>query len=206
MTFKVSQLVVAASRRAALAAATALALWIAGLFLFAAHIQSLTEPLIDDRLEKTDAIVVPTGGSERVSTGVALLQAHAAEKLFISGVYQGVSPRHVLNSPIPDDLRECCITLGYNAESTTGNAEETREWVESRHYKSLRLVTANYHMPRSLMAFHHAMPDVTIIPHSVTPDTIKLDQWWKHSGTAILLVSEYTKSIILFTRMHLGLL
>src|SRR5690606_34953890 len=39
---------------------------------------------------KTDAIVVLTGGSERLSEGRRLLTRQLADKLFISGVYRGV--------------------------------------------------------------------------------------------------------------------
>ena len=37
----------------------------------------------------------------------------------------------------------------------------------SEGYQSLRLVTASYHMPRSIQEFHHHMPQVRIVPHAV---------------------------------------
>jgi uncharacterized SAM-binding protein YcdF (DUF218 family) len=168
--------------------------WFAGLEVFVTHIETLAEPAIDSSLESTDAIVVLTGGSDRVATGLALLRAGKGKKLFISGVYQGLTLDKLIGTqPVAKELRACCIVLGHAAGSTLGNAEETREWLAQENDHSLRLVTANYHMPRSLLIFHAAMPDIVIIPHPVSPDSVKLDGWWAHPGTASLLVTEYIK-------------
>jgi uncharacterized SAM-binding protein YcdF (DUF218 family) len=70
-------------------------------------------------------------------------------------------------------------------------------------YRSLRLVTANYHIPRSLLLFHAAMPDTEIIPHPVTPDSVKLYEWWKHPGTIMLLATEYNKFLVANLRLRL---
>lgn len=180
-------------------------LWLAGLQAFVAHIETLAEPAIGSALESTDAIVVLTGGSERVSTGLALLRAGKGKKLFISGVHAGLTLDEILgNQAAPKPLRDCCIVLGHAAGSTLGNAEETREWLRHQNAHSLRLVTANYHMPRSLLIFHAAMPEMTIIAHPVAPDSVKLEGWWAHPGTASLLVTEYTKYLWANARQWVG--
>jgi len=181
-------------------------LWLLGFLLFVMNIETLTEPPLTSDDANTDALVVLTGGSERLSTGLVLLETHHAKKLFISGVHQGFSIEHVLNAQNVDPaLRSCCIILGYSAESTWGNAEETRLWMTLEHYQSLRLVTANYHMPRSLLIFHKEMPDLVIKPYPIKPDSVHLDKWWQHSGTATLLVTEYVKYIFAFLRVELNL-
>jgi uncharacterized SAM-binding protein YcdF (DUF218 family) len=178
----------------------AAAIWLAGLELFVTHIGALGEP----SPAATDAIVVLTGGSERVATGLELLRAGKGKKLFISGVHPGLSLERMLGpQPVAKELRECCIVLGHAAESTSGNAEETLTWMVLENYHSLRLVTANYHMPRSLLLFHAVMPDIEIIPHPVAPDNVKLDEWWLRPGTASLLVTEYDK--YLWANIHLWL-
>ena len=105
---------------------------------------------------------------------------------------------------VPEDLRACCITLGYQANSTAGNVEETRDWLKTEGYTSFRLVTANYHMPRSLLLFRAAMQDATIIPYPVTPDNVILYEWGKHPGTIELLATEYCKFLI--AELELGIL
>ena len=164
--------------------------WTTGLLAFAAAIPDKVE----DPDTVTDAIVVLTGGSGRLEEGLTLLAQHKAKKLFVSGVYQGVDVQHLLeiSRHKPEEL-SCCIALGYAANSTWGNAIETAEWLDDERFKSIRLVTANYHMPRSLVEFRHAMPTVQIVPHAVLPRQFKLDEWWQWPGTAQLILVEYLK-------------
>jgi uncharacterized SAM-binding protein YcdF (DUF218 family) len=182
------------------------ALWIGGLFLFVSTVEDLNEP-ITQNLDPTDAIVVLTGGSERLTNGLELLNAHKAKKLFISGVYPGLTLDHLLiNQPVSKELRDCCIILGHAAESTQGNADETLTWMNIEKYDSMRLVTANYHMPRSLLIFRSVMPDMDIVPYPVTPSSVKFHSWWRRPGTASLLVTEYNKYLIAILRLHLATL
>ncbi len=180
----------------------AAAAWTLGFLSFVAQIKAMDEPPVNGALEVTDAIVVLTGGSERVAKGVELLGAGKARKLLISGAHPGVTPENLPGSgALPRDMRECCVALGHVAASTIGNAWEASAWLKAEHFRSARLVTANYHMPRSLLLFHAAMPDEIIVPHPVTPDSVRLDGWWRHSGTASLLATEYSK--YLWVRLRL---
>jgi uncharacterized SAM-binding protein YcdF (DUF218 family) len=185
-----------------MALGTAASLWLCGLLIFVAVIDAQTEPAVTEKLSPTDAIVVLTGGSERLTTGLELLQAGKAQKLFVSGVHPGLTLDHLLgNQTMPANLRQCCVVLGHAAESTLGNADETQTWMDLENYHSLRLVTANYHMPRSLLIFRKTMPDLVIAPHPVSPDSVKLKGWWQHSGTASLLVTEYNKYLVALVRL-----
>jgi uncharacterized SAM-binding protein YcdF (DUF218 family) len=180
------------------------ALWLGGFLRFVSAIENLSAVPVATATEPTDAVIVLTGGSERVLTGIKLLEAGAGKKLFISGVHKKLSVENVLGTQnVPVDLRACCIALGYQAGSTKGNAEETRDWMQSQGYTSLRLVTANYHMPRSMLLFHAAMPAVTIIPHPVTPDNFDLAAWWQHAGMIELLATEYDKYVFAALRTAL---
>lgn len=188
--------------RAVLGLALLAVLWLVGLVWFAA---SLPEQ-VDDPDSLTDAIVVLTGGSERLFTGIELLRLKRARKLFISGVYRGVEVAELLKL-----LRQkpaevvCCIVLGYAAESTEGNAVETAAWMRREHFTSLRLVTGSYHMRRSLLEFESAMSEVRVVPHPVFPTQVKQDEWWRWPGTAHLIATEYMKYLVALTRQHLGL-
>lgn len=174
--------------------------WLSGLIWFATTLPRA----IDDPARPTDAIVVLTGGSERLSTGFELLSQRKARKLFVSGVYRGVEVTELLrlSRQTPSDM-ECCIVLGYAAESTEGNAFETAAWMAQEKFNSLRLVTANYHMRRSLLEFKGAMPEVEVIPHPVFPDAVKQDEWWKWPGTAHLITTEYMKYLVALARQTL---
>ncbi|WP_434623613.1 YdcF family protein [Azospirillum sp. B2RO_4] len=174
--------------------------WLAGLFWYAADVPRLP-PTGADAERKTDAIVVLTGGSNRLVTGLELLAAGRAKKLFVSGVYDGVEVQELLklSRHSPTEM-ECCITLGYSADSTIGNAYETADWMRDQGFRSLRLVTANYHMRRSMLELSMAMPDVELVPHPVVAPTVHLDDWWMWPGTANLLVNEYNKLLVVGLR------
>lgn len=171
-------------------------LWGIGLFRFADEIpDQVTEPQT-----VTDAIVVLTGGSRRLGTGLDLLSRDFAERLFVSGVYQGLDVRRLLQilKRNPGEL-ERRIGIG-NAVNTAGNATETAVWVRDHEIASLRLVTAAYHMPRSLLEFRQAMAETKIIPHPVFPENVKQSRWWAWPGTASLIVSEYNKLMFAWLR------
>ncbi|HEY9548347.1 MAG TPA: YdcF family protein [Kiloniellaceae bacterium] len=158
-----------------------------------------TTPVSDER--STDAIVVLTGGSDRLGVALDLLSADKAGKLFVSGVYRGVDVRQLLDlsQHSPEDL-SCCVVLGYEADNTRGNAVETAAWMKDQGFTSLRLVTATYHMPRSLLEFRRLMPDIEIVPHPVFTEHFKRDDWWMWPGSSSLLITEYTKYLVALLR------
>ncbi len=174
-------------------AVAVLTAWFAGLLWFA----SLMPAEVADATVKSDAIVVLTGGSGRLKQGLELLTKKRAKKLFVSGVYRGVEVAELLRigQQSPREL-ECCVFLGYEADDTRGNAAETAAWMSDQGFKSLRLVTATYHMPRSLLEFRRAMPGTEILPHPVFPETFRRADWWLWPGSAGLVVSEYVKYIV----------
>ena len=164
--------------------------WFMGFLWFVATLPDKVE----DTNSPTDAIVVLTGGSERLSTGMALLEEGKAPKLFISGVHRGVEVSEILKiarSQRPEPVGS--VVLGYAADDTVGNAAETAAWIAAERLTSLRLVTGAYHMPRSLTEFRQVLPGTRIIPHPVFPDTVKSREWWRWPGTAALLATEYSK-------------
>lgn len=165
-------------------------LWGLGWIWFATTIAFAVPPKED---VKTDAIVVLTGGNGRVNAGLNLLAKKAAPKLFISGVHKEVSRQDIYNSwTTPHQNNPCCIYLGYQAEDTSGNAIETKEWIEENDIKSLRLVTSSYHMPRALQEISKILPQTEIIPHPVFSDDFEAwkDRFWT------LTFSEYNKTLV----------
>ena len=186
-------------RRSLVLSAIALALWSGGLIWFAAQLPRVTPA----EKPSADAIIVLTGGTGRLETGLQLLAEKRAKRLFVSGVARGVDVAALLRIArrSPDDLA-CCISVGYQADDTAGNARETGEWMQTQGFTSLYLVTANYHMPRSLVEFRRAMPGMRIVAFPVFPPLFKSESWWRFPGTAELLASEFNKYLI--ARLTLG--
>jgi uncharacterized SAM-binding protein YcdF (DUF218 family) len=185
----------------ALVAAACLLAWLAGFIWFARAIpDEVTDPV-----SATDAIVVLTGGSLRVQSGLALLAEGKAKKLFVSGVNPGIDLAALLRAEHqPQDKVACCIVLGHAADNTYGNALETAAWMRQEGFSSLRLVTASYHMPRSLLEFSRALPGVRIIAHPVFPERVKQEHWWAWPGTAALIFAEYEKYLLALARPLFG--
>ncbi len=176
--------------------------WAVGLFVFAGTVPES----VPDPEARTDVIVVLTGGSGRLRTGLDLLLDGRAGRLFVSGVYRGIEVDQLLaiNKQRPGEV-ENRISIG-NAVDTIENAAETAAWMRARGYDSLRLVTAAYHMPRSLLEFQYAMPDIHIEPHPIFPEHVKRENWWAWPGTTALLASEFNKFVLAWLRHRLGTL
>lgn len=180
----------------------AIVLWGAGFFVFLGKIPRDQSPA--DSGPKADAIAVLTGGGGRLDMGFLLLNRGDAAKLFISGVDPGVDKTALLqNRRIDAATLECCIVLGRSASDTFGNAAETARWMKGEGFTSLYIVTANYHMPRSLVEFRAALPDVEFFPRVVHPNNVHLENWWRWPGTIQLLTREYSKYIA--TRLRIML-
>jgi uncharacterized SAM-binding protein YcdF (DUF218 family) len=174
-------------RRIAFAGAALLVLCVVGFMWFA------SQPVPENQSTPTDAIVVLTGGRLRLQSGMDLLREGKGRKLFVSGVNQQVDLDELLRVSGNADWASCCTALGHEADNTLGNARETAQWMRQQGFKSLRLVTAWYHMPRSLLELDRAMPGIEIIAHPVFPDEVSQEHWWVSRGTAILLANEYGK-------------
>ncbi|HEY2885940.1 MAG TPA: YdcF family protein [Rhizomicrobium sp.] len=162
-------------------------LYVAGFALFVA-----TLPSKPAQAPEADAIVTLTGGDARLRAAVGLFEQGTGKRLLITGVNK-TSTKEELQRRAKGGARfACCADLGYAAEDTYGNAVEAADWTASHHYKSLIVVTASYHMPRSLRLFHSLMPDVRLVPYPVEPEGVNLSAWWR-PGTLHLLHNEYLK-------------
>lgn len=155
--------------------------WLLG---FAAFMLLLPGPTGDTR---TDAIVVPTGGAGRIDRGLALLRVHAARRMFVSGVAPEVRPIDLAVQYHADPaLFACCVDLGREAVDTRSNAAETAAWLRAHRYRSVRLVTSDWHVTRARLELANVLGgDVAIIDDGVPS-----------SPSFGLLVAEYNKLIV----------
>jgi len=122
-------------------------------------------------MEKTDAIVVFTGGSERVRAAVDLFEKGNAPLLFVSGVPKGVTKRKLLELTHSNIVDLSTVQLG-GAENTQENAEEVSKWASDQNIHSIRLVTTTFHMPRALRELALKSNNLTVLPHPVSADHI----------------------------------
>ena len=122
--------------------------------------------------EATDVIVVPTGGVGRIDRGVELLRRGAADKLLVTGVDAEVRPvEFAAEYDLSPQEMDCCVVLGFSALDTRGNARETAEWIREGKYRSLRLVTSDWHMRRAASELGPVLPaGVTVVQDAVSTE------------------------------------
>lgn len=139
-------------------AGLALIAWALGFALFAV---ALPEPAGDAR---TDAIVVPTGAAGRIDRGLELLAADAARRMLVTGTAPGVRKSDLVRTYGHPATFACCVDLGEQAVDTRSNAAETAQWVAEHRYRSVRLVTSNWHARRADMELAQTLgSDITIV-------------------------------------------
>jgi len=145
---------------------------------------------------KTDAIVVLTGGAGRIDRGLRLLEAHAGRRMLISGVAPEVRPSELAHEyKVGAALFRCCIDLGHEAVDTRSNAEETADWLRSHGYKTVRLVTSDWHLARAKLELVNALDGDAAVVGDGVPSSPRYG----------VLLAEYNKLIVRKAALLFGL-
>lgn len=125
--------------------------------------------------EKTDAVIVATGGPGRIAQGLAVLDQGLAARMLVTGVDPEVKPgEFAAQFEVSDTQMACCITLGFMAVDTRGNARETAAWVAQEQIRSIRLVTTDWHMRRAAGEVSRALPNSVTIVRDAVPSAPSL--------------------------------
>ena len=172
------------ARRLWLLALALLLLWLGGFIWFLRIVQETAADA-----GATDAVVVLTGGTERVETGFRLLDEGVAPRLFVSGVHPDSRLADLARGAGMDPVRLLGrVELGHAAASTRGNAVEIAAWAKPQEIAAIRLVTAGYHMPRARSELRRAMPALRVLAHPVTPARLRAEgAFWRPRNWGLLL-------------------
>ncbi len=163
--------------------------WFLGLIWFAAFLPGPAEA------GKTDAVVVLTGGAGRFERGLDILQAGQAKRMLVSGVDPTVrrAEFEVLRH-VPPKISRCCIDLDKASVDTISNARETARWIKGRKFKSVRLVTSDWHMRRAKLELDHVVGgDIRIVGDAV-----------RTNPSLTELFKEYNKLVARFLALEAG--
>ena len=186
--------------RSLVAILVAALIWTVGLLSFAARIETST-PMAEP--PSADGIVALTGAgsNERLAAAVKLLEDGKGERMLVSGVNPEASREDIRTvSKAVRRLYDCCVDLDFTAADTVGNARETADWARKLDYRSLIVVTADYHMPRAMLELRATMPDVDLRPYPVTTKVVDARRWWRTGRGARLMIVEYSKYLAILGR------
>ncbi|MEQ1499579.1 MAG: YdcF family protein [Novosphingobium sp.] len=132
--------------------------WAAGFIVFAV---TLPQPA---GAQRSDAVVVLTGGAGRIDRAIDVLGKGWAGRMLVSGVDPKVKPgEFAAQFDLSPMQMQCCITLGYAATDTISNAQEAAGWVRKHGYRSVRLVTSDWHLRRARAELDKALPGYVIV-------------------------------------------
>jgi uncharacterized SAM-binding protein YcdF (DUF218 family) len=119
--------------------------------------------------EKTDVVVVPTGGEGRIDRGLTVLRQKWARRMLVSGVDPEVKPgEFAAHYKVEPGLMACCVTLGFESVDTRSNAQEITRWLTATKARSARLVTTDWHLRRAAFELSRVAPgDLSVVQDAV---------------------------------------
>jgi uncharacterized SAM-binding protein YcdF (DUF218 family) len=145
---------------------------------------------------KSDAIIVLTGGAGRIERGIAVMKRGDAKRMLVAGADPSVTRTDLIRRLNGNArLVRCCVDLGSESVDTRSNAEESLRWLKSHDYRSVRLITSDWHMHRAAYEFRKQLgPDIILIRDALPT-----------RPTFMTLFGEYNKYVLRRISMWLDL-
>lgn len=136
---------------------------------------------------RTEAAVVLTGGGGRIERGIEVVRQGRAARLLIAGADPLVTKADLANR-VPGSARtmRCCVDLGSESVDTRSNAEEAQRWLAKGRYKSVRLITSDWHMRRAEYEFRRVLEK----RYEIVTDGVRTEP------SFLTLFAEYNKYVL----------
>lgn len=177
-------------------------IWFSGLLAYASRVQQQTPARAPTPAQGIVALT-GAGSNQRIATAVGLLEDGYGRRVLVSGVNRAATREDIRNiSRAVRRLYDCCVDLGFTAADTVGNARETAAWAQAMRYRSLIIVTSDYHMPRAMLELNAVLrgTGITAQTYAVSTPSLKARRWWRNPGAARLMVVEYCKYLAILGR------
>lgn len=156
------------------------------------------EWMVEDPLEKSDAIVVLGDDNfyaDRATRGVELYRQGLAPLVVACGrrlrPYAGISEliqHDLIERGVP---RERVLAFPTDATDTRQDAEALASLAEQKHWRSVIVVTSNYHTRRARYIFHRVFPtEVDVRVASAHDGSFDPEHWYEHRGSVKRFVLE----------------
>ncbi len=149
--------------------------------------------VINEAPQKADAIIVLSGGENRIQKGIELYKQQYAPYLILSNANEDNMDAYIIARNVP----KRSVFFETNADSTYKNALYTKEIMTKHHLKSAIVVTSNFHTRRTKMNFNKVYQGTGISFTYVAVDTPGFDphSWWQSKNGRHIVFDEYVKYI-----------
>lgn len=136
---------------------------------------------------KADAAVVLTGGPGRIEHAVKVLRRGDVRRVLVAGADPAVTKAD-LERRLGGSRRllQCCIDLGSESVDTRSNAEEALRWLEAHRYRSVLLITSDWHMRRARYEFERGLGQ----RYRIVTDAVRSEP------SFVTLFGEYNKYVL----------
>ena len=92
--------------------------------------------------------------------------------MLVSGVDPSVRAAELIAvQNAPQQLFACCVDLGKTAIDTRTNAEESAAWINLHKFRTIRLVTTDWHMPRARFELARQLSGDIVITNDAVEST-----------------------------------
>jgi uncharacterized SAM-binding protein YcdF (DUF218 family) len=144
--------------------------------------------VVEDKLEKSDAIILLSDDNfyaDRATRAAELYRQNLAATVVASGIrlrpYAGISElmtHDLIERGVP---KERIVPFPQDADDTREEAEALKTLVAQKGWKSVIIVTSNYHTRRARYIFRKVFPsDVKIAVASASDADFDPSNWYQH--------------------------
>jgi uncharacterized SAM-binding protein YcdF (DUF218 family) len=162
------------------------------------------EWIVEDPLEHADAIIVLSDDNyyaDRAAHAADLYRHGMAPYLIASGrklrPYAGVAElmeHDLVERAVPKDK---ILRVSHQAENTREEAVALRQQVVDRKWRSVIVVTSNYHTRRARYIFTHVFPPTVAVRVSGAKDgDFDPDSWWERRVSIKKLMTEVAAMVV----------
>ncbi|HXY01327.1 MAG TPA: YdcF family protein [Candidatus Limnocylindrales bacterium] len=160
--------------------------------------------VIDEPAEHADALVVLGDDNfyaDRATRAVELYREGAAPIVVASG--RRLRPNAGISELIEHDLvergvpKEKIVRYGHDADSTKGDAEAIAKLARERRWKSVIIVTSNYHARRTRYIFDKVFPkSINVSVAGAKDGDFDPERWWEKRKSSKLFARELAGFIV----------
>lgn len=168
--------------------------WLLGLGFFYTSLPQSTAYQHQSQIT-AEGLIVLTGGQGRLEAALDILKANPGKRLLISGV-NPIVEQSELSALTGSEaaLFDCCVDIDRLSQNTAANAQEGMKWLRANGFNSAMIITADYHLRRSMMLFNHQAPTVKLTGYAV-----------QTNANMSYMIREYNKYLATVAQLAIGI-